>query len=211
MKFNFRNALEHALQATGKSLLSVASASGVNYDQLKSLRQGKSQTTNSDDAMMVATAFGVTLDDFYAGRLGGAESSIPVVGHVGAGAEVEVFAAYENGDGHYRVQCPPQLSPRSIVAVEVVGDSMVPVYPPGSVLFYTRAAIGVPAEAVGRICICEDADGRGWVKQIRTGQDEGTFTLVSLNPGHDHRHGVRLNWAAPVLFSLPPDFVRRID
>lgn len=211
MRYNFRDALNYALETKKRSLLSVATASGVSYDQLKGLRQGKSQTTNSDDAMLVAETFGVTLDDFYAGRLGGDASSIPVVGHVGAGAEVEVFAAFEKGDGHYRVQCPPQLSPRDMAAVEVVGDSMVPVYQPGSVLFYTRAVLGVTAESVGHICVCEDSDGKGWVKQIRTGREEGTFTLVSMNPDHDHRHGVRLNWAAPVLFSLPPDFVHRID
>lgn len=211
MKYNFRDALDHALTVTGRSLLSVASASGVGYDQLKSLRQGKSQTTNSDDAMMVAEAFGVTLDDFYAGRLGEQASAIPVVGRVGAGAEVDLFDAYAKGDGHYRIQCPPQLNPKGMVAVEVVGDSMAPVYLPGAVLFYSRDTMGVPAEAVGRICVCEDDAGRAWVKHLRTGREEGTFTLVSMNPEHDHRHGVRLAWAAPVRFSLPLEFVRKID
>lgn len=190
--------------------MSVATASGVKYDQLKSLRQGKSLTTNSDDAMRVAEAFGVTLDDFYAGRLGDAASTIPVVGHVGAGAEIDLFDAYEKGDGHYRIGCPPQLSPRGMVAVEVVGDSMSPIYLPGAVLFYTRATLGVPTEAIGQICICEDESGKAWVKQLRQGREEGTFTLISLNADHDHRHGVRLKWAAPVRFSLPQEFVRRM-
>lgn len=211
MKYNFRDALENALAVTKRSLLSVSKASGVNYDQLKSVKQGKSQTTNSDDAMMVAEAFGVTLDDFYAGRLGGPESAIPVVGHVGAGSEIDLFDAYEKGDGHYRIQCPPQLSPKGMVAVEVVGDSMAPVYMPGAILFYTRTTLGVPTEAIGQICVCEDESGKAWVKQVRPGREEGTFTLISLNPDHDHRHGVTLKWAAPVRFSLPPDFVRRID
>lgn len=211
MQETFKAALDFALTSTGRSLRSIALDAGVSYEKLKNLKQGKALTTGVDDARKVAAAFGVTLDDFYEGRLGGAISSVPVVGHVGAGAEVEVFAAFEQGDGHYRVQCPPQLNPRDMVAVEVVGDSMAPVYQPGSVLFYTRAVLGVPAESVGHICVCEDSDGKGWVKQVRTGREEGTFTLVSMNPDHDHRHGVRLNWAAPVLFSLPPDFVRRID
>lgn len=211
MRYNFREALNQALKATGRSLLSVATTSGVNYDQLKSLKQGKSQTTNSDDAMLVAEAFGVTLDDFYAGRVGAQASAVPIVGHVGAGAEVDLFDAFEKGDGHYRIACPPQLSPKSMVAVEVVGDSMAPVYLPGAILFYTRSALGVPAEAIGQICVCEDDAGHAWVKQVRTGREEDTFTLVSMNPEHDHRHGVRLNWAAPVRFSLPPEFVRKID
>lgn len=193
-------------------MLSVSKISGVSYDQLKSLRQGKAQTTNSDDAMLVAEAFGVSLDDFYSGRLDVMSSSIPVVGKVGAGASVDLFDAHqENGEGHYRVACPPQLSPKGIVAVEVVGDSMAPIYLPGAVLFYSRDSLGVPSEAMGRICICEDSEGLAWVKQIRPGRDEGTFTLVSMNPDYDHRHGVSLKWAAPVRFALPPEFVKRLD
>lgn len=211
MRPTFRDALDYALRTTGRSLLSVAEAAGVNYDQLKSLRQGKSQTTNSDDAMKVAEAFGVTLDDFYAGRLSGASDAIPVVGHVGAGAEIDLFDAFEKGDGHYRIPCPPQISPRDMVAVEVIGDSMSPVYRPGAVLFYTRAAMGIPTEAIGQICICEDDAGKVWVKQVKIGRDEGTFTLVSMHPDYEHRHGVRLKWAAPVRFSLPPEYVRKID
>ncbi|MCV2870657.1 S24 family peptidase [Defluviimonas sp. WL0002] len=211
MEDTFKNALDRALEMTARSLRSVSIEAGVSYEKLKNLKQGKAQTTGVDDAMKVAAAFGVTLEDFYAGRLGDQASTIPVVGQVGAGAEVDLFDAYAKGDGHYRVQCPPQLKPSGTVAVEVVGDSMAPVYLPGSVLFYSRTTIGVPTEAIGRICVCEDDDGRAWVKQLRTGRDEGTFTLISMNPGHDHRHGVRLAWAAPVRFSLPPEFVRKID
>lgn len=211
MQDTFKTALEYALNETGRSLRSVALEAGVSYEKLKNLKQGKAQTTGVDDARKVAAAFGVTLDDFFDGRLNDATRTIPVVGHVGAGAEVDLIDAFEKGDGHYRILCPPQLGPRGVVAVEVVGDSMVPVYQPGTVLFYTRATLGVPTEAVGRICICEDAEGRAWVKQVRPGREEGTFTLVSMNPDHDHRHGVRLAWAAPVRFSLPREFVQRID
>lgn len=211
MEITFKEALDYALSASNRSLLGIAKAAGVSYDKLKNLRQGKAQTTGVDDAKKVAAAFGVTLDDFFAGRIGGDANAVHVVGHVGAGAEVDLFDAYDKGNGHYRIACPPQLSPRGLVAVEVVGDSMAPIYLPGSILFYSRAALGVPVESVGQICVCEDDAGRAWVKQVRTGRDEGTFTLVSLNSDYDHRHGIRLKWAAPVRFSLPPEFVRRLD
>lgn len=211
MRMTFREALDHALRLTGRSLLSVSADAHVSYDQLKSLRQGKSQSTNADDALKVAEVFGVSLEDFCEGRIGGQPNTIAVVGRVGAGAEIDLFDAFEKGDGHYRVPCPPQLGPHGIVAVEVVGDSMMPIYPPGSVLFYTRNTIGIPTEAIGHICVCEDTEGRVWVKQIKVGRDEGTFTLISMNTDHGHRHGVQLKWAAPVRFNLPPEFVKRID
>lgn len=210
METTFKLALDHALAETGKSLRSIAIAAGVSYEQLKNLKQGKSQTTNVDDARKVAAAFGVSLDDFYAGQLHPSAAMIAVAGRVGAGAEVYLVDAYGKGNGLFHVACPPQLNPHGIVAVEVEGDSMSPAYPPGTILFYSRDALGVPTEAIGRVCVCEDISGRAWVKHIKPGLEEGTFSLISLNPHHDPQHGVQLKWAAPVKFSLPPEFVKTV-
>ncbi|WP_354002456.1 LexA family transcriptional regulator [Pseudogemmobacter faecipullorum] len=136
---------------------------------------------------------------------------IAVAGHVGAGAHVDLVDAYEKGEGLYRVACPPQLSPRGIVAVEVEGDSMAPIFTPGTVLFYSRETIGVPVEAIGHICVCEDEAGKAWVKVVKTGSQEGTFSLISINPEAENMHGVRLKWAARVKLSLPPEMVERVD
>lgn len=136
--------------------------------------------------------------------------AIAVAGKVGAGAKVDLIDAYTKGDGLYHVACPPQISPHGIVAVEVEGTSMAPTYEPGAVLFYSRETIGIPTEAIGRICVCEDEAGRAWVKQVKVGTEEGTFSLISLNPEAENMHGVRLKWAAPVRLSLPPEFVKRV-
>jgi len=211
METTFRTALERALADTGRSLRSVAQDAGVSYEQLKNLKQGKAKSTNVDDALKVAGAFGVSLDDFYRGKFAPDGEVIAVAGRVGAGAQVDLVDAYSKGDGLFHVACPPQISPHGIVAVEVVGNSMAPTYQPGTILFYSREALGVPVEAIGRICVCEDEGGNAWVKQIKTGKEEGTFTLISMNPEHEHRHGAHLRWAAPVRLSLPPEFVVRVE
>ena len=210
MKMTFKDALDNALKTTGRTLRSVAMASNVSYEQLKSLKQGKAQGTNADDAMRVAEVFGVTLEDFCSGNLGNARL-VAVAGRVGAGAEVDLFDAFEKGDGHYHVICPPQIAPQGVVAVEVAGNSMSPTYEPGTVLFYSRDTIGVPTEAIGRICVCEDIQGRAWVKQVKVGREDGTYSLLSVNPETQNMHGMRLKWAAPVRFSLPPEFVERVE
>lgn len=64
MAKTFRQALIDALKQTGRTLRSIAKESGVSYDQLKNLKQGRSQSTNVDDAIKVANAFGVTLEEF---------------------------------------------------------------------------------------------------------------------------------------------------
>lgn len=211
MDKSFRDALEYALTARNRSLRSVAMDAGVSYEQLKGLLQGKARSTNFDDGVKVASVFGVSVEDFLAGNLTSAQAGVSVAGHVGAGAMVDLVDAYAKGDGLYRVAVPGGLSPRGLVAVEVEGDSMVPIYQPGTVIFYTREAVGVPSEAIGRICVCEDEGGQAWVKVVRVGREEGTFSLISLNPEAENMHGVKLKWAAPVKYSLPPDFVQRIE
>lgn len=209
METTFRQALESALKASGRSLLNVAAASGVSYEQLKSLRQGKSQRTNVDDAIKVAVAFGVSLEDFYSGNLSLNDRQVAVAGRVGAGAEVMMYDDHAKGDGLYHVICPPLISPRGVVAVEVLGDSMEPVYFEGDVLFYARQTMGVPTEAIGRPCICVDTEGFAWVKQVKIGTAQGLFNLLSINPTGSNRLDVSLAWAAPVLLHLPKALVTR--
>lgn len=113
---------------------------------------------------------------------------------------------YEKGDGPQVVK-PYELEGRSVVAVRVAGDSMAPHYREGDVLFYSRNSNGVPSEALGRICICEDVDGMGWVKIVREDTQDQTFRLISINDAQPRMDGVRLVWASPVLVHRAAEFV----
>ena len=159
---------------------------------------------------MIANALGVSLKDIFdAAESPASHETIAIAGKVGAGARVPVFDAYEKGDGP-QVVCPPGLNPHGIVAVEVEGDSMEPVYSAGDLLFYTRHTHeGVPAEALGRRCVCEDQGGDGWVKVVREGRDPGTFDLHSFNDTSPPMYGVPLKWAAPVRLHWPAELVQR--
>lgn len=136
--------------------------------------------------------------------------TITLAGKVGAGAQVPVFDAYEKGGGP-QVECPPGLSPHGVVAVEVEGDSMEPVFSAGDVLFYSRDTHdGVPDDVVGHRCVVEDMGGMGWVKQVKRGDEPGLFHLISLNPGAETLWNVRLRWAARVRLHWPVDLVRKV-
>ncbi|WP_406720412.1 LexA family transcriptional regulator [Thioclava litoralis] len=210
MDTTFRDALEKALQLTGKSLRSVATAADVSYDQFKSLRQGKSQKTNVDDALKLIRAFGVTPEEFYAGHFSNQPHTTAIPGKVGAGAPVHLTDDHAKGGGLYEVITPPQLIGKHAVAVEVEGDSMEPVYSEGDLLFYIRETHeGVPIEAINRKVIAQTADGKVWVKLLKHGSTAGKFNLLSINPTGDNMHDVNLTWASPVLMHLPADLVTR--
>lgn len=211
----FVRGLKIITDAEGVKMKPLSEAAGMSETGVKDLiRYGSSPKVAN--AYALARQLGRTVDEIIEIGMSGdlspptARASVAVAGRVGAGAHVDLFDAYEKGDGHYRVACPPQLSPRGLVAVEVAGDSMAPIFSPGTILFYSRETLGVPVEAVGHICVCEDEGGKAWVKVIKTGSQEGTFSLISVNPEAENMHGIRLKWAARVRFSLPPDLVDRV-
>lgn len=64
MAKTFRTALLEHLAKTGEPLAQVAARAGVSYPQLKRLKAREGASTNVEDAMAIAHAFGVTLDEF---------------------------------------------------------------------------------------------------------------------------------------------------
>lgn len=137
---------------------------------------------------------------------------VAVPGRAGAGDEVFLTDDYAKGEGIYKVERPPQLPARGIVAVETQGASMEPAFFDGDLLFYSRCTNdGVPLEAIGRRVVAETVDGRVWVKQLKTGTEPGLFHLVSLNQTGPNMLNTRVKWAAPILLHLPREFVKRLE
>lgn len=209
MTQSFVDALQFALSKTGLSVREIAKRSEVPYERLRQVARGRTASTNADDAYRIARAFGVSYEEFLNGMLDEPQR-VAIAGRVGAGAQVPVFDAYEKGDGP-QVETPPGLPSTGIVAVEIEGDSMEPTFFAGDLLFYTRhTAEGVPSEALGRICVCEDADGMGWVKQVKLGTEPGRHHLIAINPQADNMHNAALKWAAPVRLHWPAELARKI-
>lgn len=139
-----------------------------------------------------------TILDVDIGALYQKDRTIAVAGRVGAGSVVELTDAYAKGGGLFHIECPEDLPATNIVAVEVVGDSMVPLIQPHDILLFTRHFWGVDEAAIGKVSICETEDGRALVKQILLGREKGTFDLHSANNTNQTEYGVRLKWAAPM-------------
>lgn len=200
--------IERLVQARGTNPRAVALAAGMSPTGVRDIITRKTKNPTFANLQKIAEVLQVEVTEIIGGTTP-PRPTITIAGSVGAGAKVPVFDAYEKGGGP-QVECPPGLSPHGIVAVEVEGNSMEPVYSAGDLLFYTRNGHeGVPDEAVGHRCVCEDDKGMGWVKQIKLGSEPGLFNLISLNPGSDNLWDVRLKWAARVRLHWPVDLVIR--
>lgn len=64
MSKTFRDALIEATKGGRPSLKKLAEETGVSYEQIKKLGQGKTQKTNVEDARKIAAYFGKKLEDF---------------------------------------------------------------------------------------------------------------------------------------------------
>jgi transcriptional regulator with XRE-family HTH domain len=64
MERTFSEALLKAIGGNGPSLKAVAEGAGVSYEQLKKVKQGKSKSTNVEDAIKIAGFFGTSVEEF---------------------------------------------------------------------------------------------------------------------------------------------------
>jgi len=192
---------------------SVSKRAGLSDSAIRKMFEKPATSPKISSATRIAQALGMTVEDVISAAEVPAPKHCPTVaiaGTVGAGARVPLFDAYEKGDGP-QVECPPGLSPHGIVAVEVEGDSMEPIYSAGDLLFYTRHTHeGVPDDVIGHRCVLEDEDGMGWVKQVKAGDEPGHYHLISLNPGANTMWNKRVKWAARVRLAWPAELARRV-
>lgn len=133
--------------------------------------------------------------------------TVPIVGYVGAGAEVFPINDFEPGDGFNRAECPRGLNPATTEAVMVRGDSMLPI-DDGWVVFYSREPM-TGQHIIGHLCVVQLDDGRGLIKQVRRGYTAEKYNLISTNatPMED----VSIRWATRVRAILPPEMIDDAD
>lgn len=124
----------------------------------------------------------------------GKPATAPVLGYVGAGAQVFPVDDFPQGGGLDEVDLPPG-APVGAVAVIARGDSMYPRYFDGERLFYITRDLP-PSELIGQECVVKLKDGPTMVKIIRKGARPRRFNLESWNaaPLEDQD----IEWAAPV-------------
>lgn len=125
---------------------------------------------------------------------------VPIVGYIGAGGQVIYEDVGEEIDTQQKVLRPPGVSGK-LVALMVQGDSMLPKYKDGDIIYIQRTHDGVLPEYVGDDCAVRLSTGETYIKQLAYGSRPGLFTLRSLNAAD--MVDVEVEWATPVVFIMP--------
>lgn len=186
---SIRDSLRRIMDRKGVKPTTLSLQVGRNRSLVKDLLE-KTTDVQISTLMKLAGALDVELSEILAAP------RVPVVGKIGAGGSV-IFDEVGSDETVIR---PPGIS-GLLVALEVCGDSMLPKYRDGDIIYIQRNHDGVLLEYIGEDCAVRLASGETYIKQLIRGRDPTRFTLLSLNapPIED----VEVEWATPVLFIMP--------
>jgi len=190
-----REALRRFMDERGLKVYPWAKKAGISEGSIRNFLTGASSSLSADTLKKLARVAGVPV-----WALTGEEGGVPLVGYVGAGAEVLLVEGGETSELE-RVEAPPDADGTDIVAVRVKGDSMLPAIQDGWILYYQRSADGVPDDSLGKMCVVCTSDGRMFVKFLRRGYVPHRYNL--LNATGSFREDVELLWASRVIWIRP--------
>lgn len=179
------------LKKPGKSRSGLAAALGRSPSMVTDMLKPGGRRLKADEVPLVAAYLEVAPP--APGRI----TSVPLVGHVGAGAAAVLFS---DGQGPFDEVDAPDNANDSTVAVEVRGESLGALFDRWLV-YYDDVRDPPGGDQIGQLCVCGLADGRILVKKLKRGQVDGTFTLISNvePPIYD----VYVDWAARVKAMQP--------
>lgn len=175
------------------------------------------RTMGDDDADRYAAAYralgvkvtarDILFPDMDAPDITAESRTVPIMGYVGAGAEIDPDFEQVPPEGLSNVD-PLLPLPADMIGFEVVGDSMTPRYDEGDVII-CYGDQRRPIEAFyGEEAAVRTAEGRRYLKRIARGPTKRTVNLESFNA--KTIAGVRLEWIGEIWITLRAGQFRRL-
>ena len=197
-------ATRHGFTASG--LAKVAGLDATAFNRSKRIsRDGRERWPSTESIAKLLEATGESFDAFLSGggayiqnNIAPAGATLPLLGLARAGAGGFFDAAgFPAGEGWDQVQLPSPNDP-GIYALEVTGDSMLPLYRDGDRLVVSRNEQVRRGDRV----VVKTRDGEVMAK-ILARQTANVVELHSLNPAHPPRQ-VEMNdvdWIARIIWA----------
>jgi phage repressor protein C with HTH and peptisase S24 domain len=191
-----RSTIETAMAEKGFSRRSLSKAADLSESAVRDLLT-RTDNPGISTLSRIAEALEMPVD-----QLTGAAVMVPVLGNIGAGGEVLFDTDFEHEGDLPKVPRPPLVVGR-LMALRVVGASMLPKYEDGDIIYVRRDHDGILLTYLNRYCAVRTEDGGTFLKILAPGSAAGRYTLRSLNA--PDMENVEVEWASPVLFVMPRD------
>jgi phage repressor protein C with HTH and peptisase S24 domain len=189
----------HGLTASG--LARAAGLDPTTFNRSKrAAADGKARWPSTESLSRALDAVGASFDEFaalLAGRPGGAGRAIPIVGLARAGAHGFFDDAGFPVGAEETVRFPG-LGEERVYALEIQGDSMMPVFRAGDLVVVQP---GAPVRRGDRV-VLRTREGEVMAKQLGRRNDQ-VVELVSLNPAYPTRTlpADQVDWIARIVWA----------
>lgn len=193
-----RRLIEEQMTAKGFSRRSLSKAAELSESAVRDLLT-RTDNPGIDTLRRIAEALEMPVD-----QLTGQAAMVPVLGNIGAGGEILFTIDIDletNGIHQFPMVPRPPLTTGRLMALSVVGSSMLPKYEDGEIIYVRRDHDGILPEYIGRYCAVRTAEGGTFLKILTRGSKPNLYTLRSLNA--PDMEDVAVEWASPVLFVMP--------
>ena len=124
-------------------------------------------------------------------------------GKIGAGGAIDTSIEQEEPGVQYEVETMVQV-PDASIAYQVVGESMLPVFEPNTVIICRAHTQDVAQHFGRRVAVGTKEHGRQ-LKIIRPGSKPHLFDLFSLNQAFETMRDVEVTWVARIAAIIPAD------
>lgn len=189
----------HGLTASG--LARAAGLDPTTFNRSKRAAvDGKARWPSTESLARALDAVGANFDEFaalLAGRPGGAGRAIPIVGLARAGAHGFFDDAGFPVGAEETVRFPG-LGEERVYALEIQGDSMMPVFRAGDLVVVQP---GAPVRRGDRV-VLRTQEGEVMAKQLGRRNDQ-VVELISLNPAYPARTlpADEVDWIARIVWA----------
>lgn len=171
----------------------LAEATGLSVSYVSRLENGE-RNLSLRNLNLFAHAFSVDPKELLANVEEKKQTSIKVMGRIGAGAEIRPVEEQIPPEGLFEIETLFPI-PEDAIAFEVEGDSQYPRYDPGDIVICWRHS-SAPEHLIGAEAAVRTSDGRRYLKRVLRGARPGTFDLESHNA--PPIRGVQIEWAGSI-------------
>ncbi|RWO68949.1 MAG: S24 family peptidase [Mesorhizobium sp.] len=195
------------MEAQGHTMKSLSLAAGLNESFVRDMLQ-RGRRPSLDKFSRLVAILGTTVAEIMGEDIPpDSPRMVPLMGFVGAGAEVEPDFEQVPEDGLDQIPVPFAL-PADMIAFQVRGSSMLPQFRDGAVLIVYREQRRSTESFYGEEAAVRTSDGRRFIKTIFRANQRDRVNLMSWNA--QPIENVHLAWVGEIFTVFPPKSLHRV-